>query len=221
MDPGPSLVTVFFRGLARIRHAPAVHPAGLVFAAELTLPDGWPGQPGTMVRTVTVRMSKGAGLPSGVPDVLGLALRIPDAAEPGKVVDLLLSTAGSGRLTRWLPLPRRDWSRGAFYSSMMPFRTAEGLQWMAAVLEPGSIPPGRLTEALPFVVDLRLAGSRSRWRAWGRLVVTTRLPDQEIRFDPILNAHPQLVPAPRVLSWLRKQAYAGSRQGARGLPNGR
>ncbi|ONI87821.1 hypothetical protein ALI144C_07670 [Actinosynnema sp. ALI-1.44] len=214
MEPGQGLVVAFFKGLARLRHASAVHPAGLVFAAELTLPDGWPGQPGAVVETVTVRMSKGVGLPGGWPDVLGLAVRIPDASGPGKPVDLLLSTAGSGRLTRCLPLPRRDWSRRASYSSIMPFRTAEGLRWITAIAHPESIPPGQLAEALPFAVDLLLAGSRGRRQAWGRLVITERLPHRKIRFDPILNAHSAMVPVPRALSSLRKRAYAGSRQGA-------
>ena len=38
-----------------------------------------------------VRMSRGAGLPAPLPDLLGLAIRLPGGAEP---VDLLLSTTG-------------------------------------------------------------------------------------------------------------------------------
>ncbi|MEV4315679.1 hypothetical protein [Actinocrispum sp. NPDC049592] len=157
-------------------------------------------------------MSKGLGLPGAFPDVLGLAVRVPQSAGPGRPVDLLLSTAGSGRLTRWLPVPRRDWSRHAVYGSIMPFRSDSGLLWIAAVPEPRSTPLPALLDALPFVVDLMLATPTSPWRAWGRLVISEHVPGMRVRFDPIGNAHPHLVPVPRALSHLRKLAYAGSQR---------
>ncbi|CAM3826450.1 hypothetical protein KIPE111705_26860 [Kibdelosporangium persicum] len=203
---GSDWVTGLFAGMARLRRAPAFHPAGAVFAGELTLPDGWPGMPGAVVRQVTVRLSKGVGLPGDWPDVRGLAIRIPDAAGQGRPVDLLLSTTGSGRLTRWLPVFRRGWTRGCVYGSVMPFRTDHGLVSMAAIPDPT---PGRLPES----VHLMLAKPLGRWRAWGRLVLTEHLPDAQIRFDPIVNVHPNLVPVPRALAQLRRLAYAGSRRG--------
>lgn len=106
--PAHGLSTVF-RAMARLRRAPAVHPRAMTFSAGLTVCREIPlfalGD-----YPATVKLSKGAGMPGRWPDVLGLALRIypPNAAGP---CDVLLSSAGEGLLTRWLPVPAEDWGR--------------------------------------------------------------------------------------------------------------
>ena len=62
-----------FRSLARLRRAPAVHPRGVTFAAQLMVDHPTPLIPQGDYAT-TVRLSKGAGTPGRWPDVLGLAL---------------------------------------------------------------------------------------------------------------------------------------------------
>jgi hypothetical protein len=52
---------------------------------------------------VLVRFSRGAGLPDALPDVLGIAIRIPDADGAGHPQDLMLSTGGG---SPWTPFAR-------------------------------------------------------------------------------------------------------------------
>jgi hypothetical protein len=209
----------FFARVAQWRQARALHPRGEVFAAELTLPQGWPGvvQPGRdpVARQVIVRMSKGGGLPGGWPDVLGLAVRVDDPSGP---VDLLLSTTGRGRLTRWLPVPRRDWSRGTIYGSIMPFRSGTSVFSVAAIPDQRPVPSSlqalvHAVQAEPFGLTLVTAAPMRDWQPLGRLVLTEHRPGVRVSFDPIVNAHPHLTPIPRTLSVVRKLAYAGSRRG--------
>ncbi|MFG1815497.1 hypothetical protein ACGFIF_17145 [Kribbella sp. NPDC049174] len=76
------------------------------------------------------RLSKGAGTPGDQVDVLGLAIRVQSAADSGPW-DLLLSSAGQGRLTRWLPVPAGDWST-AQYSTLAPSEFHHQWFWLMA-----------------------------------------------------------------------------------------
>ncbi|MDP9398560.1 MAG: hypothetical protein M3P96_12410, partial [Actinomycetota bacterium] len=95
---GLDAVSAAFAALARLRGARALHPRGIVLEGTLRLAGARCGVPildaaGTL--PVLARLSKGGGLPGRLPDVLGLAVRVPDAAGPGRPLDLLLSTAGA------------------------------------------------------------------------------------------------------------------------------
>ncbi|MDI3331649.1 MAG: hypothetical protein QJR09_13085 [Micrococcus sp.] len=48
------------------------------------------------------RLSRAASWPVALPDVIGLALRIPGGGPHGRPTDLLFSTTGTGRLTRYV-----------------------------------------------------------------------------------------------------------------------
>jgi hypothetical protein len=82
-----------------------MHPRGAVFDALLerhgAVPAcGVPWLDSVATEAAVVRLSRGAGLTAPLPDLLGLAVRVPGDGAP---VDLLLSSTGRGRLTRFLP----------------------------------------------------------------------------------------------------------------------
>lgn len=98
--------------LAVVANAPALlprrrplHERGCTRHAVLEVHTPWPdaGIPvlAAAGRTpVLARTSRGIGLPGPLPDVQGLALRIPDDG------DLLFASTGTGRITRRLPALR-------------------------------------------------------------------------------------------------------------------
>ncbi|HEY0700466.1 MAG TPA: hypothetical protein VGD43_22010, partial [Micromonospora sp.] len=166
-----SVLRVAFRGLAAARRARAVHPDGVLLAGELIAePDS--GLPFPPRAGVLVRLSKGAGTPGGLPDVLGLAIRVAGSW------DLLLSSAGTGPLSRLLPLPARRWST-ARYGTLLPYRAGGRLVWFLAGPERAE-PPSRFT---------LLAGTAAgRWRPVARLELTGEAPaGEEPAFDPMLR----------------------------------
>lgn len=160
---------------------------------------------------VLVRLSRGAGLPPPWPDVLGLAVRVPGAAQP---VDLLLSTTRTGRLGRLVPVLRRD--AGGPYSSIMGYRSPGGtLRFAARVVEPGRpLPsePALLRAALrerPVEFTLAVARGTGPWRGFATLTLGGPLDelDPDLRFDAVRHPPPQLV-ADGPLARFRAPAYA-------------
>src|SRR5215218_6630845 len=146
-----------------------MHPRGAVFDGVL---DRQGARPETGVawlddagsEPAVVRISRGAGLPAPLPDLLGLAIRLPGGAEP---VDLLLTTTGRGPLTRLVPLPRRD--AGAVYSSIMAYRSDAGPMRIAALPEQDDVPsdPEPLARAVGrggLTFTLALARGLGAWR---------------------------------------------------------
>ncbi|WP_431902988.1 hypothetical protein [Amycolatopsis thermoflava] len=131
----PPVVRPVFGALARLRHARVFHPRGVLLRGtletlapgELPLPPSGP---------VVARLSKGAGLPRGMPDILGLALRIPTDDGPW---DLTLASASARVLLR----PARGWRRAVF-SSLVPYRVAAGLRWILAEVDGPATPVARI-----------------------------------------------------------------------------
>jgi hypothetical protein len=201
--------------LARWRRGKPMHPRGVVVTGALERsghPDtGVPWLDGPGRDEVLVRLSRGAGLPEPWPDLLGLAVRVPTGERP---VDLLLSSAGRGRLTRLLPAARRD-ARGP-YSSIMGYRSAAGTLRLAAwAAEPAARLP---SDPAPLLAALRrrdvtfvFAVSRGPgpWRPFATLTLGSPLaePDPEVRFDAVRNPPPHLV-ADGPLARFRAPAYA-------------
>lgn len=171
---------------------------------------------------VTGRMSKGAGAPGALPDVLGLAIRIPQGEGLDGPWDLVLSSSGENSLTRMLPLIARQWT-AAHYGSIMSYRHHSQLRWLRATALPGQQPiPSSLRELadvlrerpLEFTVQASTPGDG--WQDIARLLVRTPLaPQDHVSFDPMENCPPDLRMAPLVLSRIRERAYAGSRLGRR------
>ena len=97
---------------SRLRGARVFHPRGVVVRGTWH-PDpeaATEALPGVGSRSALVRVSHAIGLPPGLPDILGVAIRIADAYGRGRHQDLLLASSGSGPVSRHLLLPtsRRD-----------------------------------------------------------------------------------------------------------------
>ncbi|WP_157417324.1 hypothetical protein [Nocardioides sp. Iso805N] len=226
-------MTAGFRRLARLRDARAFHPVGRVGHGRLLIDGGDSALGGALGRgehSVTVRLSRGIGLPDRSPDLLGLAVRVApahaanattdatDAGADAQPIDLLLTTTAQPTWARWLVLPARRWTSRAF-STVLPYATADGGSTLI-VLRPvtdwtADASPAALSavsESRPLAFDV--LESHPRWHEVGRLVVDEVGADESIAFDPMLHAAPGLRPV-RPLSALREAAYRGSRQGRR------
>jgi hypothetical protein len=207
---GRLLGGVFFLvGMLRTRRRKALHPRGgvrpgLVRRQGSHAPTGvaWIDEPGA--DRVLVRLSRATGFPDFLPDIIGLALRVTD--EAGREGDLLLATAGTGPVGRFVVRPTRR--LGHVYSSVMPYRTAAGPLLLAA---------------FPLAADgtrfeLAWSSLRGGWSTFAVLEVESgwdEAPDPTLAFEPVLNPVPGL-PSYAWAAQLRRFAYAGSRR-ARGV----
>jgi hypothetical protein len=189
------------RLVAVLRRGRALHPRGQLLQGTLTVGSELLGEHGE--HEVPVRLSKGVSLPGRLPDVLGLAVRLPNG------VDLLLST-GYG----FLPVPRRGFTSGP-YSTLASYRCGSRRCRIVARPEAGGRVPVDPAE-LPGVLEHRdlVFHLWAGMRYLGRLRVHTALTGQDLTFDPLVNSVPHLCPASR-LQVLRGAAYEGSRQGRR------
>ncbi|MGY1841993.1 phosphodiesterase [Modestobacter sp. SYSU DS0875] len=204
--------------LTRVRRAKPMHPHGVLFRARVertgpAAPWGvdWIDDPGE--QEALVRLSRGAGLPRTLPDVLGLALRLPDGGPGGRPVDLLLSSTGRGRLTRLVPVLRRD--AAATYGSIMAYRTPVGPVTLAAWARPATLPSDRATLAVRApgtVFTLAAALDRGPWEPFARVVLGAphEPPDPPLHFDAVVDHPPGLVPD-GLIARFRRPAYAAVR----------
>jgi hypothetical protein len=218
-----TMVESAFRVLAAVRGGRrAVHPIGRTFHATARTRGGESsGVPFLDVAgeyPALVRLSRGAGLPAFLPDVLGAAVRILDGAGPGVDLDLLVSTAvGRSPLLRHLPAPRRHLT--SVYTSMAGYRTRHGRRYFALLPDRRGVRMGADPAAVPtdgrarFLVAV--AGRRGRWRVIGQLVLrspVTAEVDERLAFDPLVSGVAGLH-ADGLLWRARRMAYRGSRKG--------
>lgn len=223
--PGPQqVVSVVFARVARWRAARAVHPRGALFDARVSLTERESATAtalgGTGDRAALVRLSKGAGTPGALPDLLGIAVRTEVG---GHVVDVLFTSGGRHGPTRRLLAPSTAWDRRP-YTTLMPYSAAGSRVVLGLDPEKPDRTRGADPEAaraavtvapLAFALTERESGGRRH--TIGRLVLEVARGDERISFDPMVNAHPQLHPAPP-LRKLRAWAYTGSRRGRRADP---
>jgi hypothetical protein len=211
------LVAVPLGAIARARGGKPMHPRGAVFDAVLERHGGaagWgvPWLDATATDAAVVRLSRGAGLPAPLPDLLGLAVRLPGDGLP---IDLLLSSTGAGPVTRLLPVPRRD--TATVYSSIMGYRSDAGSLRIAALPEAGGLPsePRPLAGAVArdgLSFTLAVARGLGPWQPFGRLTLTRPVPslDPDVRFDAVQHPPPGLV-ADGPMARFRAPAYARAR----------
>ena len=215
------------------RHRRFLHPAGRSFDGELTV-RGAPTTTGAGLldrparHRVTVRVSKGGGTPGGWPDILGLAIRVPGPHEDGPS-DLLLSTAGRGRLSRHLPTPRRGFD--TFFGSILAYRAggpAGRPLYLAAVPEPGGQPWGASLDSVAAAARtgraslLLVVADGADLHPWAQLTLGRELSgetDAELAFDPVRHTtaglHPDgLVHATRAAAYRWSQRWRGVRPAA-------
>ena len=222
--PGPaaalvgSILGTLSAGAARLRRSgKPLHPRGASFTGTLVRTGadpawGVPWLDDTGEAPVTVRLSRSAGLPTGLPDVNGVAIRVRDDAAGG---DLLLSNTGTGRLGRFVLVPHVR--VGGVHTSLLPFSTAAGPLLLRADLSeagPGSRSARSVDRVrLPVTLDLSAARPRGPWRPFGRVTLTAPVgpeADPPLSFDPIGNALPGLPSYPWAAA-LRGRSYAAAR----------
>ncbi|WP_413449952.1 hypothetical protein AA0Y32_04660 [Georgenia phoenicis] len=202
---GGQVLGVALGAVGRVRRGKPLHPRGTVHDATLTV---WGAERAWRVPLLdepgeyrcVVRASRGAGLPPPLPDVQGLAIRLEDPT-----VDLLLSTTGVGRVTRFVLLPRRTERRAM--TTLLPVRTAAGPLQLR--LTPAAAAAGARTWLLS------AARGTGPWEPVGRLVAAAQPrhpdPDPPIRFDPVRHLPAGVTQYPWV-RLVRDPAYVRSRQ---------
>ena len=220
----------FFEVLARLRGGRrAVHTRGALFTARLVLdPSDAPtvaALGGPAEHPALVRVSKNAGTPGSLPDMLGVAIRLTDL--DGGPVDLLFATVGRHKATGALLAPTTGWCARP-YSTLLPYR-ADGVR-VTLGLRPTrdcgrGTDPQVLRDAVrsgPVALTLVEKRARARRAPIGRLLLDLPMPDgavddgrggaDPVTYEPVVNAHPRLVPV-RPLAAIRTAAYTGSRRG--------
>ncbi|GAA4240094.1 hypothetical protein GCM10022254_63550 [Actinomadura meridiana] len=223
---------VFTRGFAlaarRLRNRP-LHPNGLVVDAVLRLhgtSQRW-GVPLLDDQTELrgkARLSRALGLPSALPDVLGLALRWtrPEAeTDDRETAELLLATTGRTILGRHLLRPTNQWSP-AFYGSLLAYRVGDRRVLLGAVARGTRRTPAdlaTLARALrerPLLFDLVVATESGPWERFGDLRLTGPPHSDErepMRFNPTLHPIPELHPA-GLFQQIRGTTYAAVQRAA-------
>lgn len=201
---------VVFGGVARLRADRPLHPRGATYSALVTVhrPAGigvpWLDEPAD--HEASVRVSRAAGLPSWLPDVHGVALRLGrDARTP---VDLLFATTGESAVGRFVLQPRLGLA-GAHLTTLLPVRSSAGPLLLRLVGDESSPPvPG----SVPSRLVLSWATGRGPWHEVGEVRVGARMPpdvDAE-RHDPVVH---QLAGTDQygMVTRLREPAYRAAR----------
>jgi hypothetical protein len=214
------IATLPIRFGAAARHGGLFHPAGV--RAEGILERVAPPADGVPMNScdVIARISKGVGLPGVLPDIAGLAWRIPpppDLRSCGPWDVLLASTAANSRL---ILAPARTWS-GTTFSSLMPLRFRGGLWWVRARLATKIDEPGLSLETInnhmaagEIGFDIDQAPATARFTPLARLTLRHLDPsNDDIAFDPVLHSDEEVELVPRWLAHVRRAAYRRSRQG--------
>lgn len=153
----------------------------------------WIDEPSTPV-SVRARLSRSVGLPSPLPDVIGLALRIDTSAGPA---DLELASTGTRVLGRFALVPRRRPS-SARLGALLPYRGTRGAVLISASTHsPERLPAdlsrlGRTLGETPWHLTLSFATPTGPWRRFAELTLRVD-PDQddtELRFDAVRRPLP-------------------------------
>jgi len=149
------------------------------------------------------------GTRPGRADVLGVAIRVHGPV-CGHKCDLLFSTAGRGRWSRHVPVPRRTFD--TWYGTILPYRTGSGRKlYLSAEADPAGRALGRTLESVCTAAehdDARLILAADD-EPFGAVVFGAPLPaamDAVLAFDPVRNAGEDLHPT-GTIHGLRAFAY--------------
>lgn len=217
---GGALLAAAVRGVAAARPAAKpLHPRGELVHGTVRRAGSvprtgvpWFDEPGT--DEVLVRLSRAVGLPAGLPDIHGLALRVPVPVERGRRPasgerhgDLLLAHTGAGQLGRFV-LTAASRVEQRPLTTLLPYRTPSGPRLVAAH------PTG------PRTFELAHASPRGAWQRFGVLELSD-VPGEDplVSFDPLLNELPSLTNYGWVRR-LREPGYRTARLSRRGRPAG-
>ncbi len=189
------------RAVAVLRRAQKpLHPRGELVTAQLRRTGSVPATgvawlDGSGTDEVLVRRSRAVGWSSLLPDVHGMAVRVPVGEGHG---DLLLATTGLGRATRHLLLP--GWGASRPMTTLLPYTSGDGPLLVAA--------RARGTHEY----ELAHATRGGTWRTFAVLTLaTTGGADPLVSFDPVVNSLPGLA-FPAWVARLREPAYLTARR---------
>ena len=193
------------RSIAALRPASKpLHPEGAVVTGTLerrgsTVPTGsaWVDEPGR--DEVVVRLSRAIGLPEAVPDIHGLAVRVPTPAGEG---DLLFASTGWGPLGRFV-LTFGSGPESRPLTTLLPYRTSAGPVLLGV----------RATD--PQVYEMSWCRPRGQWHPFAELRLSgDEASDRTISFDPVRNQLPGLAQYAWVRR-LREPSYKSARKSRR------
>lgn len=204
-----------FRALSRLRRARTFHPRGVAYEAtwmpspDSPLPTEDPLRIGE--RTALVRVSRGAGLPSPLPDILGVAVKVLDVHGPGRDQDLLLASVASDGMASWLLAPATTFADTVF-STVLPY-DVNGFR--TAVVADVQGEPSTSVDGPDLAVEIDIELSLEDPDAQLATVTLTRRVSadvaRDLRFDP-WHTGASLQPTGR-LNRLRRPAYEASQEG--------
>jgi hypothetical protein len=170
---------------------------------------------------VVGRVSKGVGLPAALPDVAGLAWRMPPQTPGGTPWDVLLaSTAGGNLLSRVFLSPAASWSAVSL-SSLMPLQYDGELWWLRAKvathLDASGLDLDAIRERIAhggLQFDIEQASGAEQFMPLARLRLSEVITDgRDVSFDPTLYTAPGVRLMPGWLTDFRRAAYRRSREG--------
>lgn len=203
-----------------IRQRRVFHPIGVLATGTLhrVAPEG-EGLP-VSSSDVVVRVSKALGTPGGVPDLTGLAVRMPPLHADDPPWDLLMATTGGGRLGRLILRPATAW-QSATMTTLMPLAHAGKYYWLRARMRTDLAASGLSLEAVKdrirtggVVFDIDQAANAGDFRPVARLEISGLVADgTDIAFDPTRNGPADVKLAPGWVTDFRRAAYRRSRQG--------
>lgn len=215
---------------SRVRRTKFFHPHGVVHEAQVVTHSPSPAPPAARVLSepreydALIRFSRGAGAPAGIPDVLGMAIRLLDAHGPSRHQDFLLVTSGDGAVIQHLLLPARRFSSRP-YSSVLPYRAGDETFLIGArAVGAPPVADDEFDELARFArrrgpaFEMCIAPLGRRLRPIGEITLGKRLePDaNRIRFDP-WNTGGGLEPA-TALNRIRAYVYPSSQSAWEGTP---
>lgn len=215
-----------FATLAKLRRARGVHPHGIGFDGVLTLQAGpgldlMPGLGPPRSVPAVLRLSRSFGFPRPLPDLLGVAVKLPGLHGPGRDQDFLLVSALDGRLSKYIPVPapRYSWRT---YSSLLPYRSHGRIVLPGALGASPAAANGHdeMTGATHAArhgelrFTLAVAPALGRFAPVGELTAQHPLAQsavQALRFNPFHTAE-NIIPAGGPLNGMRRAAYAASQR---------
>ena len=205
---------------AALRNSRLFHPDGAL--AEGILERIAPPGEGLPMQSCDVigRVSKGAGLRGALPDVAGLAWRIPPPQDLRSCTPWDVLLASTALRSRFILAPVRSWSSATF-SSLMPLRFKDGVWWVRARLVTKIDEPGLSLDTIRNRIDsggidfdIEQAAGTGRFRPLARLTLRHLDPSHDdVAFDPILHTDDEVRLVPGWLADFRRAAYRRSREG--------
>ena len=166
------------------------------------------------------RVSKGVGLPGALPDIAGLAWRMPSQSSPTAPWDVLLASSLGSGVGRVALAPVTSWA-GATFSSLMPLGFDGGVWWVRAKLITPIDARGLGLDTIRNRIrssgiefEIEQAAGTGPFLRLARLTLRHVVPDRNsVAFDPVLHSAPGVQLLPHWLSSFRRAAYRRSREG--------